>query len=555
MPTSARSGRHRSARAPAHLPDVATAPVLAVLVCHNGAPWLAETLAALAALTRRPRYVLAVDTGSTDDTPTLLAAALADGVLGVVDGVLTLPVDTGFGAAVRHAVDRAEQRWGDPGRWIWLLHDDSAPEPACLDVLLRASEASPAVALVGPLCLDWSDPRLVIEAGLSTDASGHRQTGLGAAELDPSLLGGGLAQQTEVLAVGSAGALVRRDVWQRLGGYDPALPMLRDDLDFGWRANRAGHLVLVVPSARIRHAAAGGRGRRALHALAGVPRRTVDRSHGLRTFLVNTSVASFLVGVPRLVLLCLLRALCFAAARRTGEAHAELAAVGYLLSGRAGLLAARRARRGTASGVRGLLTSRWSRLRGVARGGLLALMRRRMVADAAIGLLPADSTSWVPPSGAVSGSAVRTVGPDALPAGAPGSRRAGHPAGSLARSGSGSGGSGSGPGPGSGLGSGPGRPRRGVAASVAGLRRPGISVVVPAVSDPDSSSGPGSGSDGGPGFDSGFGVGSASGFSGSPGSGGSGSGSGVDVRPGLGGRPGTGSDVGGGQVRCRGAVQ
>ncbi len=448
MPTSARSGRHRSARAPAPLPDVGTAPVLAVLVCHNGAQWLPETLAALAALTRRPRHVLAVDTGSTDGTATLLTAALAGRVL---DGVLTMPASTGFGAAVAHAVERAEQRWGDPGRWVWLLHDDSAPEPACLDVLLRASEASPSVALLGPLCLDWSDPRLVIEAGLSTDASGHRQTGLGPDELDPSLLGGGLAQNTEVLAVGSAGALVRREVWRLLGGYDPALPLLRDDLDFGWRANRADQPVLVVPAARIRHAVAGERGLRTADALGGAPRRVADRAHGLRTFLVNTSAASFLAGLPRLVALCLVRAVGFAAARRTGAARAELAAVRYLLSGRAGLLAARRVRRDTAAGragVRGLLTSRWSRLRGVARGGLLALMRRRLVADAAIGRLPADSANWVPPAldaVTVAGQAGRIVGPAALPAGAPGGPRR----------------------------------RRGVAASVAGLRRPGISVVVP----------------------------------------------------------------------------
>ncbi|HEY0639189.1 MAG TPA: glycosyltransferase family 2 protein, partial [Pseudonocardiaceae bacterium] len=258
-------GHHRPGAGPrGPLPDVRTAPVLTVLVCHDGAAWLPDVLAALGALATRPRYVLAVDTGSTDETPALLAAAL-DGRL--LDGVLTLPAGTGFGDAVRHAVERAEDRWGDPGSWVWLLHDDSAPAPDCLDVLLGAAGASPSVALLGPLCLDWDDPRLVVEAGLSTDAAGHRQTGLGAAELDPGLLGGGLAQNTEVLAVGSAGALVRRDVWNALGGFDPAMPLLRDDLDLGWRANRADHLVLVVPAARIRHAAAGSRGERPVAAL------------------------------------------------------------------------------------------------------------------------------------------------------------------------------------------------------------------------------------------------------------------------------------------------
>ena len=418
-----------------------------MLVCHDGEPWLPQTLAALRAVTPRPRYVLAVDTGSTDETPVLLSAALGDGVL---DGVLTMPAGTAFGAAVEHAVSHAEQRWGDPGRWLWLLHDDSAPEPTCLAAMVRTAAVSPSVAMLGPLCLDWSDPRLVIEAGLSTDASGHRQTGLGTDELDPSLLGGGLEQSTEVLAVGSAGALVRRDVWHQLDGYDPALPLLRDDLDFGWRVNRADHLVLIVPSARIRHAAAGGRDERALDALDSVPRRAADRAHGVRTFLANCSTVSYLLGLPRLVTLCLLRALAFAVARHNAAARAELHAVGYLVGGRAGLRAARRSRRASAyrgGSVRGLLTSRWSRLRAAVRGGLLALMRRRMVADAAIGRLPVESTSRLAPAAAPP-HAIVPVGPDALPAGALGPRR------------------------------------RGVVAGVAGMRRPGISVVVPAVVPP-----------------------------------------------------------------------
>lgn len=408
-------GPHRSTRRPSlasPLPPSTTASVLAVLVCHDGEAWLPEALAALGDVSPRPRYRLAVDTGSTDGTAELLAAARSGGL---IDGVLTLPADTGFGAAVHHAVDQAVERWGDPGRWLWLLHDDSAPEPGCLAALLSAAEASPSVALLGPLCLDWSDPRLVVEAGLSTDASGHRQTGLAASELDPSVIGGDLAQSTEVLAVSSAGALVRRDVWHALGGYDEALPMLRDDIDFGWRVNRADHLVLVVPAARIRHARAASRGRRPAEALA-VPVRAADRAHGVRTYLVNSSAMPFVVGVPRLALLCLLRALGFALVSRTEAARAELHALGYLLSGRAGLRAGRSRRRaatGARVGVRGLLVGRWARLRGAVRGGLLDLVRRRVAADAAIGRLPERSASRVAPA-----PAGRPVGPQALPAGA-----------------------------------------------------------------------------------------------------------------------------------------
>jgi hypothetical protein len=276
--------------------------------------------------------------------------------------------------------------------------------------------------VLGPVALDWADPRLVVEAGLSTDASGHRQTGMG-----PSELARDFEQSTEVLAVSSAGLLVRRELWERLGGFDQDILALREDIDFGWRANRAGSVVLCVPAARMRHARAATMELRGLDAgppALGPAPRVLDRAYGLRTFLVNCAPLSFVLGVPRLTLLCLLRALGFGLQRRLVEAHAELRALGYLLGGRARLREGRALRRtaGQTGSVRGLFTSRFTRLRNAFRAGVALLVRRRVEADAALGRLPAETgaeTMWLaetePPR--------RRVGPDALPAGVAGRPR------------------------------------------------------------------------------------------------------------------------------------
>ncbi|HEV3361633.1 MAG TPA: glycosyltransferase [Pseudonocardiaceae bacterium] len=452
-----------------------TVPVLAVLVCHNGDAWLGAALDALRALAPRPRHVLAVDTGSTDRTAALLGAA-ASGPDAVLDGVLTVEQDTGFGAAVQQALDVALVRWGDPGQWLWLLHDDCAPEPGCLGVLLNAAELSPSVGMLGPLALDWDDPRLVVEVGLSTDASGHRQTGIGPTEVDwesvpanretiaPDKPGhesdeidqgddregsesrrfeqsgfqqagfqpSGFEQSTEVLAVSSAGALIRRGTWESLHGFDPALALLCDDLDFGWRVNRFGQVVLCVPAARLRHARAAARGLRPLDAVPEPPGpvlRSVDRAHGMRTLLVNCVTPAFVIGLPRLIALSALRALGFLLLRRTTDAGAELRAARWLVSGGAGLRAARARRRRTlpraGGAVRGLLTSRLTRLRNLLRTGAVNWVRRRVAADVALGRLPAERASarilpeYQPESSP-------PIGPAALPAGAlgrTGSRR------------------------------------------------------------------------------------------------------------------------------------
>jgi GT2 family glycosyltransferase len=394
---------------------------LAILVCHNGENWLPLALSALRRSTIRPRHVLAVDTGSSDRTPHLLAeAADPDGVVAgpgsspALDGVVTLSNEIGFAAAVNEAAAQAVERWGDPGAWIWLLHDDCAPEPDCLAVLLRAAEVTPSARVLGPLALDWADPRLVVEAGLSTDASGHRQH---IAALDE--------ESTEVLAVPSAGALIRRDLWEELGGFDAGFPLLREDIDFGWRANVAGSLVLSVPPARLKHARAVTTGQREPGALT-TSVAAANRAHGLRAFLVNCSPFSFWLGMIRLPVLSFLRGLAFLLLRRTAEARADFAAIGYLLGGRGNLRAARARRRAvTGSGsVRGLFTSRLTRLRNAARAGVVDLVRRRVASEAALGRLPESASSgsaWIPPEAMGAGNGERTakpVGPAALPAGA-----------------------------------------------------------------------------------------------------------------------------------------
>jgi GT2 family glycosyltransferase len=404
-------------------PVLRTVPVLAVLVCHDGAQWVRQALSALRRATPRPRHVLAVDTGSVDETPRLLAEA-ASGEDRVLDGVITLARQTGFAAAVHEAVSAAVERWGDPGGWIWVLHDDCAPDPDCLGALLTAAEVSPSAGVLGPLALDWDDPRVVVEAGLSTDASGHRQTGIGPAELARHF-----EQSTERLAVSSAGMLVRRELWDRLGGFDQAISALREDIDFGWRANRAGSVVLCVPAARMRHVRAVTADLRGLdtHPVSrGASPRALDRAYGLRTYLVNCGPLAFALGLPRLVTLCLLRALGFGLQRRVPEARAELSAVRYLLGGRAGLREARAARRagGQTGSVRGLFTSRFTRLRNTVRAGLALLVRRRVAADAALGRLPGDQgaeSAWLAPD--AEPAPPRRVGPDALPAGAGGRPR------------------------------------------------------------------------------------------------------------------------------------
>lgn len=145
--------------------------------------------------------------------------------------------------------DPPEEPVDDAEEWLWLLHDDSAPAPDALAELLTAVERAPSVTVAGCKQLEWDHPRRLIDVGLSTSGWAERLALIDVDELDQGQYDG----RSDVFAVNSAGMLVRRDVWDALGGFDRALPGAGDDVDFCWRNRLAGHRVVVVPPARMQH--------------------------------------------------------------------------------------------------------------------------------------------------------------------------------------------------------------------------------------------------------------------------------------------------------------
>ncbi|MFJ6214603.1 glycosyltransferase [Streptomyces sp. NPDC092296] len=343
--------------------------VTAVVVAHDGARWLPQTLEGLLGQDRPVQRVVAADTGSADASPRLLADALGD-------NVLHLARRTGFGTAVGEAVrstpplrpdqlpyslapaGRAPQQPGDPygdplggpadpggeqsGRsgepveWLWLLHDDCEPRPDALRRLLQVADSMPSAAVIGPKLRSWYDQRQLLEVGVSIAHSGRRWTGLDRREQDQ----GQHDQVRPVLAVSTAGMLIRRDVFEQLGGFDKALPLMRDDIDLCWRVNAAGHRVVVAPDAVLRHAEAASRERRPIDCSAAHPHR-VDKSGAVFTLLANSRGLLLPYLVLRTLLSTVLRTVGYLVGKAPGQALDELAGLGHVLLRLPVVLAAR----------------------------------------------------------------------------------------------------------------------------------------------------------------------------------------------------------------------
>ncbi len=294
--------------------------VTALLVSHDGARWLPAVLSGLRDQQQPAARVVAVDTGSADASTEMLVEAL---------GLDQVRQHRGsFPSAVAHVLPEIDTEW------VWLLHDDVSPAPGALAELLRVAEERGA-DVVGPKIREWPSLRRLLEVGVTVSATAHRETGLERGEYDQ----GQHDSVREVLAVNTAGMLVRRTVLETLG-LDEEFPVIGTDLDFGWRAARAGLRTVVAPDAVVFHAEAARSGQRDLGAR---PHR-VEREAQMLVVLANSTGWRARWRWLRLLIGGLLRALGLLLARDPRAAADEIAALGAV-HGRPGRLRRARARR------------------------------------------------------------------------------------------------------------------------------------------------------------------------------------------------------------------
>jgi GT2 family glycosyltransferase len=286
--------------------------VIAIVVNHNGRAFLRDTFRGLAAQTRPIDDVLVVDTGSTDGSADWARSRLGDDAVMAVRGQ--------FGRAVMSALRDPRTSGMD---WLWLLHDDCAPEPEALEQLLAEAESRPSASVLGPKLVSWANPDRLSEIGFSVDRTGRAVSPIEDDEIDQ----GQHDQIRDVFFVNTAGMLVRRGALLNVGGFDERMPAFRDDLDLCWRTHLSGGRVLVVPQARVRHfAAAASRSRRTR--AVGHPRYLMER-HTIAAMLKATSLRKLPLAVLLALTGALIRSASLALTGQPGDALAVLWAWGW----------------------------------------------------------------------------------------------------------------------------------------------------------------------------------------------------------------------------------
>jgi GT2 family glycosyltransferase len=293
--------------------------VTAILVVHDGAgptgpAGLQGTLHALAAQSRQPDVVIAVACDAPAATTLLLERSQ-------VDRIVTSGERLPFGQALAAGIRVVEQPEG-PDEFLWLLAQDTPPEPDALERLLGAIEVAPSVAIAGPKLKDAADGSTIVSLGESVTPFGATVP-LVENELDQ----GQHDTVSDVLGVAPAGMLVRHTVWEQLGGFDPSFGSADDALDFCTRARLAGHRVTVVPTAMVLSGGAGIAGpSRSDRPAAKRKRARQSRAAQLHRRLVYAPAAVVWLHWLTLIPLGILRGIRRVVGKQPGLVGSELAA-------------------------------------------------------------------------------------------------------------------------------------------------------------------------------------------------------------------------------------
>jgi N-acetylglucosaminyl-diphospho-decaprenol L-rhamnosyltransferase len=225
-------------------PEGAGSDATAVILIHNDGGLLGPLLDILL---HEVRDVVVVDNASTDGS-----SAAVEGRDRVT--LIRNERNAGFAAGVNLGAQRAT------GAWLLLVNPDVHLRQGQVGALLTGVPGD--VAEVAPLQVD-AEGRPRAETGgyeptlwrylvwALLPARYHGRFGPWLAPPFP-------ASDTEVDWLSGALLGIRRDVFERLGGFDERFFMYHEDIDLARRARAAGCRVVCRPSVRLRHDVASG---------------------------------------------------------------------------------------------------------------------------------------------------------------------------------------------------------------------------------------------------------------------------------------------------------
>jgi N-acetylglucosaminyl-diphospho-decaprenol L-rhamnosyltransferase len=203
-----------------------------VVVSHNSSAHLPGLLDALGDQLQPDDELVVVDNASSDGSAELATRA----------GIHTIAQreNEGFGAGCHTGAAATT------APLLLFMNPDSRPEPGCLEALREAADSERDWAA-------WQPAILQADGTINTDGGVVHYSGIGWAGDCGKPLSEMAPEPYEVAFPSGAALVVRRPIWDEIGGLDPSYFLYSEDLDLGLRVWLAGQRAGIVPGARVVH--------------------------------------------------------------------------------------------------------------------------------------------------------------------------------------------------------------------------------------------------------------------------------------------------------------
>lgn len=225
--------------------------VAVITVSYASSSVLTGFLASVPQSTERPLIAIVAD-----NKPTVVdnVAAIAD-----ANGAIYLPLDEnpGYGGAMNAAVRQLPENI----EWILVSNPDLVLGAGSVDALVAAGDSDPSIASVGPAIITDG------EVYPSARSIPSLRNGIGHALFANIWLGNPWTRAYRKDADYSRGprdagwlsgacVLVRRSVFDQIGGFDEDFFMYFEDVDLGYRLGKLGYRNRYEPAAVVEHSGA-----------------------------------------------------------------------------------------------------------------------------------------------------------------------------------------------------------------------------------------------------------------------------------------------------------
>lgn len=214
--------------------------VTIIIPNYNGLKFMEPCFKALRAQSDQNFELLVVDNGSTDGSVKWLEDHQIPSIF--------LEENTGFSGAVNIGIRESVTPY------VILLNNDTVPQPDYVKEMVKAIERSPKIFSVSSKMIQLYQKDLMDDAGDMYSVLGWAyQRGVGQKS-------SGYNKACRVFSACAGAAIYRREVFDKIGGFDEDHFAYLEDIDVGYRAKICGYENWYCPKAVVYHVGSGTSG-------------------------------------------------------------------------------------------------------------------------------------------------------------------------------------------------------------------------------------------------------------------------------------------------------